>query len=95
MKKPELGNAYAREDAGEVILTDRPSPRPRDAATLILVRRDQSQPRVLMGKRSSRHDFMPDSRARLMAEMAELSDAQLTERGLTRQTLAQQVYTGK
>ena len=34
-------------------------------------------------------------RARLMAEMAELSDAQLTERGLTRQTLAQQVYTGK
>lgn len=60
MKKPDLGTAYDREDAGEVIQTDRPSPRPRDAATLILVRRDQSQPRVLMGKRSSRHDFMPD-----------------------------------
>ena len=60
MNKPDLGNAYDREDAGEVILTDRPSPRPRDAATLILVRRDQAQPRVLMGKRSGRHDFMPD-----------------------------------
>ena len=60
MSRPDLGNAYDREDAGEVILTDRPSPRPRDAATLILVRRDQAQPRVLMGKRSGRHDFMPD-----------------------------------
>ncbi len=60
MSKPNLGNAYDREDAAEVILTDTPSPRPRDAATLILVRRDQAQPRVLMGKRSGRHDFMPD-----------------------------------
>lgn len=60
MKKPKLGSAYDREDAGELVQTDRPSPRPRDAATLILVRRDQTQPRVLMGKRSSRHDFMPD-----------------------------------
>ncbi|MEM9178968.1 MAG: NUDIX hydrolase [Pseudomonadota bacterium] len=60
MSKPDLGTAYDREDAGEVILKDRPSPRPRDAATLILVRRDQAMPRVLMGKRSGRHDFMPD-----------------------------------
>lgn len=60
MSKPDLGNAYDREDAAEVIVTDQPSPRPRDAATLILVRRDQAQPRVLMGKRSGRHDFMPD-----------------------------------
>ena len=60
MSKPNLGNAYDREDAAEVILTDMPSPRPRDAATLILVRRDQAHPRVLMGKRSGRHDFMPD-----------------------------------
>lgn len=60
MSKPDLGNAYDREDAAEVIVTDKPSPRPRDAATLILIRRDQSQPRVLMGKRSGRHDFMPD-----------------------------------
>jgi len=60
MSIPDLGNAFNREDAGEVIITDQPSPRPRDAATLILVRRDQAQPRVLMGKRSGRHDFMPD-----------------------------------
>lgn len=60
MSKPDLGTAYDREDAGELIVKDKPSPRPRDAATLILVRRDQSAPRVLMGKRSGRHDFMPD-----------------------------------
>ncbi|MEM7328447.1 MAG: NUDIX hydrolase [Pseudomonadota bacterium] len=60
MSKPDLGNAFDREDAGEVIIRDKPSPRPRDAATLILVRRDQAAPRVLMGKRSGRHDFMPD-----------------------------------
>lgn len=60
MSKPDLGTAYDREDDGEVILKNKPSPRPKDAATLILVRRDQSQARVLMGKRSGRHDFMPD-----------------------------------
>lgn len=60
MSKPDLGTAYDREDAGEIILKNKPSPRPKDAATLILVRRDQAKPRVLMGKRSGRHDFMPD-----------------------------------
>lgn len=34
--------------------------RPRDAATLILVRRDGAKPRVLMGRRNRGHDFMPD-----------------------------------
>lgn len=34
--------------------------RPRSAATIILVRRDGPKPRVLMGKRHGRHDFMPD-----------------------------------
>lgn len=34
--------------------------RPRDAATLILVRRDGPMPRVLMGRRHSGHAFMPD-----------------------------------
>jgi 8-oxo-dGTP pyrophosphatase MutT (NUDIX family) len=33
--------------------------RPRDAATLIVVRRDGPEPRVLMGRRSRGHDFMP------------------------------------
>ena len=56
----KLGSAYDKEGDGDVIQTDRPTPRPRDAATLILVRRDQAQPRLLMGKRSGGHDFMPD-----------------------------------
>ncbi|HEY2661415.1 MAG TPA: NUDIX hydrolase [Caulobacteraceae bacterium] len=34
--------------------------RPRDAATLIIVRRDGAKPRVLMGRRHGGHDFMPD-----------------------------------
>jgi 8-oxo-dGTP pyrophosphatase MutT (NUDIX family) len=34
--------------------------RPRNAATLILVRRDLGEPRLLMGRRSGGHDFMPD-----------------------------------
>lgn len=53
-------SAYDKEDDGDVIIKDQRSPRPKDAATLILVRRDQAKPRVLMGKRSGKHDFMPD-----------------------------------
>src|SRR6187431_616429 len=34
--------------------------RPRDAATLLIVRRDGSVPRVLMGKRAASHKFMPN-----------------------------------
>lgn len=34
--------------------------RPKDAATLIVVRRDDSVPRVLMGKRAAGHKFMPN-----------------------------------
>ncbi|MGH6854095.1 MAG: NUDIX hydrolase [Aestuariivirga sp.] len=34
--------------------------RPRDAATLILVRRDSGGPRVLMGQRHGAHAFMPN-----------------------------------
>ncbi len=34
--------------------------RPRDAATLIIVRRDGPRPRLLMGRRHGGHDFMPD-----------------------------------
>ena len=34
--------------------------RPRHAATLILVRRDLGEPRILMGCRSGGHDFMPN-----------------------------------
>ncbi len=37
-----------------------PAPRPRDAATLILVRHDGPAPRILMGRRAPGHSFMPD-----------------------------------
>jgi 8-oxo-dGTP pyrophosphatase MutT (NUDIX family) len=35
------------------------SPKPKDAATLILIDREGSKPRVLMGKRHHGHKFMP------------------------------------
>lgn len=34
--------------------------RPRDSATLILVRRDKAEAQILMGKRSANHAFMPN-----------------------------------
>lgn len=37
-----------------------PAVRPRDAATLILVRHDDFAPRILMGKRHAGHKFMPN-----------------------------------
>jgi 8-oxo-dGTP pyrophosphatase MutT (NUDIX family) len=33
---------------------------PRDAASLVILRRDGTPPRVLLGRRASRHRFMPD-----------------------------------
>ena len=53
-------NAFDAKDEGETVDTSIRSPRPKDAATLILVRRDHEKPRVLVGRRSGRHDFMPD-----------------------------------
>ncbi len=34
--------------------------RPRDAGILIIIRRDADRPRLLMGRRSNRHAFMPN-----------------------------------
>ena len=34
--------------------------RPRDAASLIIVRTDGRRPRVLMGQRAAGHKFMPN-----------------------------------
>lgn len=55
-----LKSAFDKEEDGDVIIRGKPSLRPKDAATLILVRRDQTQPRVLMGKRAGGSAFMPD-----------------------------------
>lgn len=60
MAQQMLGSAYDKEEEGEIVDTDNPSPRPKDAATLILIRRDQAAPRVLMGKRAGTNAFMPD-----------------------------------
>ncbi|MEM6411288.1 MAG: NUDIX hydrolase [Pseudomonadota bacterium] len=57
---PGFKSAYDKEDDGDVILKDQRSPRPKDAATLILVRPGKSGAEVLMGKRSRGHTFMPD-----------------------------------
>ncbi|MGB2219471.1 MAG: NUDIX hydrolase [Henriciella sp.] len=54
-----LGTAFDKENDDEIILKGKPTPRPRDAATLILVKKDALATRVLMGKRSAGHDFMP------------------------------------
>jgi 8-oxo-dGTP pyrophosphatase MutT (NUDIX family) len=55
-----LKKAFDKEEDGDVLISGGRSPRPRDAATLILVRRDAAQPRVLMGKRAGGSAFMPD-----------------------------------
>jgi 8-oxo-dGTP pyrophosphatase MutT (NUDIX family) len=53
-------SAFDNEDEDDIVDTKTPSPRPKDAATLILVRGKDANARVLMGKRSRGHTFMPD-----------------------------------
>jgi 8-oxo-dGTP pyrophosphatase MutT (NUDIX family) len=90
MRRMDLKSAYDREDDGDKLITGRASPRPKDAATLMLVRRDGPQPRVLMGKRSGRHAFMPekyvfpggrvdrlDGRAKALSELDQLCELKL------------------
>ncbi|MEL6387220.1 MAG: NUDIX hydrolase [Pseudomonadota bacterium] len=55
-----LQSAYDKEDADDIVERGKPSAKPKDAATLLLVRRDQAVPRVLMGKRAGGHAFMPN-----------------------------------
>lgn len=38
-----------------------PLPKPIDAATVVIVRRDHAKPEVLMGHRSAQHKFMPNT----------------------------------
>ena len=60
-KTEKYGNGvFDKMEDGDVIDRTQPSARPKDAATLILVRRDGPKPRVLVGKRSNKHAFMPD-----------------------------------
>jgi 8-oxo-dGTP pyrophosphatase MutT (NUDIX family) len=50
----------ARKPEGPPRIPGARAVRPRDAATLIVVRRDAAKPRVLMGKRNGGHNFMPN-----------------------------------
>lgn len=60
MMPPMLNRVFDKDEDGVLIDKGAASQRPKDAATLILVRRDQAQPRVLMGKRAGGSAFMPD-----------------------------------
>ncbi len=55
-----MRSAFDKEGEDDVVERGRPSVKPKDAATLLLVRRDAAQPRVLMGKRAGGHAFMPN-----------------------------------
>lgn len=57
---PDLNPAYNVPEDGPERVAGARAARPRHAATLILVRRDAPEPRVLMGRRHGRHSFMPD-----------------------------------
>ena len=50
---------YDPRSDGAMRKTGEKNVRPRDAATLIIVRRDGPKPRLLMGRRAGGHDFMP------------------------------------
>lgn len=59
MFQPPDSSPDPLEDAGQ--RDPRPARgRPKDAATLILIRRDGPEPRLLMGRRHAAHTFMPD-----------------------------------
>ena len=53
------GKAAQADKRSEYREKGHPAVRPREAATLVIVRQDQ-QPRVLMGKRAASHQFMPN-----------------------------------
>ena len=55
----DAAKAAPADKRGEYREKGHPAVRPREAATLVIVRQDQ-QPRVLMGKRAASHQFMPN-----------------------------------
>lgn len=60
MTEPTLDPNYDPRSDGAIRDKGAKLVRPRDAATLIIVRRDAAKPRLLMGRRNGGHDFMPD-----------------------------------
>lgn len=58
MNKPKYGTKPT--GPGEYREANARAVRPRDAATLIVVRQQGKQPKILMGKRAASHKFMPN-----------------------------------
>ena len=58
MSEPKYGTTPP--GPGEYREDNAPAVRPRDAATLIVVRQERKQPKILMGKRAASHKFMPN-----------------------------------
>lgn len=58
MSKPKFGTTPP--GPGEFREDKAPAVRPRDASTLIVVRQESKQPKILMGKRAASHKFMPN-----------------------------------
>lgn len=59
MTEPKLDPNYDPRTDGALRSDGQKAVRPRDAATLIIVRRDGQKPRLLMGRRNRGHNFMP------------------------------------
>ncbi len=57
MSEPE---SQFRKPEGPPRIPGAPAVRPKNAATVMIIRRDGPKPRVLMGKRHGGHSFMPD-----------------------------------
>lgn len=53
-------DAAVRRPEGPPRIPGAPAVRPKNAATVMIIRRDGPKPRVLMGKRHGGHSFMPD-----------------------------------
>ena len=52
-RPPETLGEYEYRPGGRAV-------KPKDAATLVIIRRDGNKPRVLMGRRAAGHKFMPN-----------------------------------
>jgi 8-oxo-dGTP pyrophosphatase MutT (NUDIX family) len=60
MSDAEVAEDGVRKPEGPPRIPGARAVRPKNAATVMIIRRDATKPRVLMGKRHGGHSFMPD-----------------------------------
>ena len=60
MSETDLPEDRVRKPEGPPRAPGARAVRPKNAATVMIIRRDGPKPRVLMGKRHGGHSFMPD-----------------------------------